>query len=147
MNDEINRLHEARGMALRMYELGARRSGRTTRMVEQVRDGETVVCLNTQHARHVRQALDEKGLRVAKVVTCRPDMGELISTTAGYRGRLHLDHCWVHEWYSAAIIRATKEIEGAVASRERGGEAPDPFMMVKRDGVNLPVYRPFKIEE
>ena len=122
MNDDINRMHEALGMALRMYELGARRSGRTTRMVEQVREGETVVCLNEQHARNVRQALQEKGLRDIRVTTCAPNMGNFISTTAGNSGRIHLDHCWVHEWYSAAIIAATRELEAAVASRDTRGK-------------------------
>lgn len=130
MNDEINRLHEAMGMALRMYEQGARRSGRTTRMIDQVRDGETVVCLNASHARHVQTALRERGLAKVRVFTCAPDMGEFVSTTAGVRGRIHLEHCWVHEWYSAAIIRATREIEGVVASRD-AGDGPNPAVYFK----------------
>jgi hypothetical protein len=130
LNDEINRLHEAMGMALRMYEQGARRSGRTTRMIDQVREGETVVCFNALHARHVQTALRERGLTNVRVSTCAPDMGEFVSTTAGVRGRIHLDHCWVHEWYSAAIIRATREIEGAVASRD-AGDRPAPAAYLK----------------
>ena len=119
MNEDINRLHEALGMALRMYELGARRSGRTSRMIEQIRDGETVVCLNQQGARQVQRLLAERGLRSVRITSCAPDLGEFMSTTAGFTGRVHLDHLWVHEWYSAAIIRATKELEGAVDSRDR----------------------------
>lgn len=126
MNDDINRLYEALGMALRMYDLGARRSGRTSRMIEQIRDGETVVCLNQQGARQVQRLLAERGLRSVRITSCAPDLGEFMSTTAGCTGRVHLDHLWVHEWYSAAIIRATKELEGAVASRDRKPSSVPP---------------------
>lgn len=103
---------------LRMYELGARGSGRTSRMIEKVRAGEAVVCLNGAHASHVIRVLRERGI-VARVVTCGPDVGDLARTLDGYRGAVHLDHCWVHEWYSASIINATRDLEGVIASCDR----------------------------
>lgn len=125
MDQDTHRLSEAIHMAMRMHELGARQSGRTSRMVERVRDGEMVVCLNAASARRMTELLRQQGKHRVRVVTSAPQQNEFVSTTAGYSGRLHLDHSFVWEWFSRALIDARNELDGIAKSRDTRASTND----------------------
>jgi hypothetical protein len=129
---DARRLTEALQMALRMYDAGARRSGRTTRMIESVREGDAVVCLNQAHAREIRRLLDDRGLKRVSILTAPGHLGELGHVTAR-SNRLHIDHCWLHEYFMNEISRAENNIEALVKSREHS--APDEPLASSRSWV------------
>jgi hypothetical protein len=99
---------------LRGYFAGARRSGRTTSLVESVRDGDRVVCANLQTAEQLRQLLRERDLAV-EVVMIPATEPERLFQLGTSTGRTLFDHVWIEAHYLHALAVA----EGVVDTLQR----------------------------
>ncbi|GHB33667.1 hypothetical protein GCM10007094_23070 [Pseudovibrio japonicus] len=96
------------------------RSGRTTRMLDAVKEGDVVVCWDAAHARHIRFGLEERELRDVRLVTLGTQTGSLPMTS----GHVHFDHYSLLHHFHTAIVRAQQQVEDMVKVM-----APEPDPM------------------
>lgn len=97
------------GMALTYFQ-AARRTGRSTSLVESVKDGDRVVFINAEHTRHFERLCRGRGVSVECIVV-PPTNPEKLSEYPTSQGRTIFDHCWVEEYYRNAITRAQEDID------------------------------------
>ena len=87
----------------RMLMRSLRQTGRTSRLVLSVQDGDVVVFLRKQDAddflRRMRKQRPDVGVRTLIVDLADPNDLFLALRPAGPRGRVHLDHSWVEAAY------------------------------------------------
>ena len=99
-----------KGMAL-TYFAASRRTGRSTSLVESVKDGDRVVCFVPEEAKRLRHLCAERGVK-AEFVVIDPARAEEVFQRGGTpAGRLIFDHLWVEAYYMRAIEQATREID------------------------------------
>jgi len=97
------------GMA-EMYFRSARRTGRTTSLVESVKDGDRIVFANSREAERVQRLCLERGVKVECVVV-EPKTPERVFERGTPDGRTIFDHSWVEQRYLDAIERTQQEID------------------------------------
>jgi len=110
--------------------MASRRTGRTSRMLEQVKSGDRIVFASEAMARHVRPLLKEMGKEV-ELVVCNPRDPASLFYRATAKGYTHFDHDWVDEYYRLALedagerlMRLPREVSGdGVAHAEARLEA------------------------
>lgn len=94
----------------RIYIQSSRQTGRTTSLVESVKDGDRICFANGQDAERVRRRCLERGVTV-ECITIDPKQADRIFERGTSRGRTLFDHAWVERYYLAAIQRASAEID------------------------------------
>jgi hypothetical protein len=96
--------------SVRCVLIAGRRSGRTTSLVESLKDGDRVIFLDPREASRVKKLCLERGVKIESLVTelCEPD--SLLQCGTG-QGRTLFDHAWVEQYYLKAIERAQAEID------------------------------------
>lgn len=109
------------GMA-RMYFHSARRTGRTTSLVESVKEGDRIVFADSREAERVRRLCIERGVNVECVVI-EPKMPERVFERGTPEGRTIFDHSWVEQRYLEVIERAQQEIDHLERQASGYGEA------------------------
>lgn len=97
------------GMA-RIYIQSSRRSGRTTSLVESLKDGDRVCCATQREAKLLHQLLVERGLNVECIAVDPMSPGRLRERGISH-GRTVFDHTWVEQYYIAALQRCQEEID------------------------------------
>lgn len=104
--------------AARVYFGSARRSGRTTALVESLSDGDRVVFLNRAEADRVARLCKELGRKVECIVVEPRNSMEVMSRGTP-KGRTVFDHDWLEKYYldglaqmSAHIDRLQREASG-----------------------------------
>jgi hypothetical protein len=90
--------------------MSARRTGRTTALLEALKDGDRVVCPNEASARHMRHELKKWRKKVAVFVVPVNEPNKLFSQPSS-DGRTVFDHVWVEDYYRAQIAEAAKDID------------------------------------
>lgn len=97
------------GMA-HVYCQSARRTGRTTSMMESLKNGDRVVFVDSREADRVRKLCRERGLEVECFVlpVGRP---ERLFERGTSQGRTLFDHTWVEQYYMAALERCLRDID------------------------------------
>lgn len=100
---------------------GARGSGRTSRMVADLRDGDVVVFGGERHARDVERVALAAGKRIRCVVVHPGDKSMLDAKLAGVRARVWFDHAWIEDYIRAELRRAFSRLAAEMSVRE-----PDP---------------------
>lgn len=98
-----------KGMAL-AYFAASRRTGRSTSLVEGLKDGDRVVCLMPEEAKRLRR-LCARHAPCAEFVVVDPDRAEQVFERGTAVGRTIFDHTWVEDYYMRAIERATRDID------------------------------------
>ncbi len=102
------------GTALRaaanLYFTMARRSGRTTLLVENVKDGDRIVCVNQQHMREVERLVKERKVDVECIVISPEDPKQLFERGTS-QGRTIFDHAWIERYYQVSLDRAAENID------------------------------------
>lgn len=99
--------------AARMYFQGARRSGRTTSMLDSLKDGDRIWFADAREANRVERLCKERGL----TVECRTLSVRGLDSVRGAfecgtpKGRTLFDHSWVEQFYMAAIQNAQAAID------------------------------------
>jgi hypothetical protein len=57
----------------RLYSQTARQTGRTTSLIESLKDGDRVCCATTEEARHLKRMCRDRGLQVTVITLPGPD--------------------------------------------------------------------------
>ncbi|MEO8299949.1 MAG: hypothetical protein ABI574_19325 [Burkholderiales bacterium] len=93
-----------------IYAQSARRSGRTTRLVESLKDGDRVVFVNVRQADLVRSMCHKRGVDVECIVMSPGRPHDLLMLRPSRR-RTIFDHGWVEDYYLKRIEGALGEID------------------------------------
>lgn len=109
------------GMA-RMYFQSARRTGRTTSLVESVKDGDRIVFADSKEAERVRRLLMERGVKVECLVV-QPKTPGRVFERGTPEGRTIFDHTWVEQMYLQVLERTQQEIDQLERQSSGFGEA------------------------
>jgi hypothetical protein len=124
----------------RVYVQSARRSGRTTSLVESLKDGDRVVFASRQEADAVQRICRERGVTV-KCVVLEPKHHpmEIARGSGTSEGRTIFDHSWVESYYLHAIERAQGELDQAERELSGFGEA---HRETRRRAIEIAKWRP-----
>jgi hypothetical protein len=108
--------------AARIYMQSARRTGRTTALVESVKDGDRICFLDNREAERVRRLCLERGVKVECIVI-DPKRPDRVFERGTSQGRTLFDHSWIEQYYLSAIERATQDIDHLEREASGYGEA------------------------
>jgi hypothetical protein len=95
---------------LQTYENTARRTGRTTSLIESLRDGDRVVVENQAVKRHIVDLLQERGLKV-DVIIVDPRKFSTLFQQPPSKGRTLFEHTWVYERYKFMLEETAADID------------------------------------
>lgn len=96
--------------AARVYFQSARRTGRTTALLDGLKDGDRVCCATSAEARDLERQCKERGLKV-QVFTLPPNRALQVFDRGTPQGRTIFDHGWVELYYLAALENARTELD------------------------------------
>lgn len=105
-----------------IYFRSARQTGRTTSLVESVKDGDRIIFANSAEANRVRRLCKERDVQVECVVVA-PETPERVFELGTPPGRTLFDHSWVEQRYLVAIERVGNEIDYIEKQASGYGEA------------------------
>jgi hypothetical protein len=97
-------------LALRMYVQGARQTGRTTSLIESLKDGDRVVCLDNREAKRLEGLCRERRIKVKCVAVSRHDAESLFHSGTP-EGRTIFEHTWIEAFYEMTLRRAAEQID------------------------------------
>jgi len=92
------------------YFAAARRTGRTTALVESLKNGDRVVFVDDKQAKHVERMCRELGVK-AECVVISPRHPEGVFDRSTPTGRTIFDHVWLEEFYKERIAEAMRSID------------------------------------
>lgn len=110
-----------RGMAMTYFQ-SARRTGRTTSMVESVKDGDRIVFADSREAECVRRLCKERGVTVECIVS-DPRSPQRLVERGTSNGRTIFDHGWVEQYYLDVLEGHGREIDHLEQQLSGYGEA------------------------
>jgi hypothetical protein len=110
-----------RGAAV-IYIQSARRTGRTTSLVESVKDGDRIAFLSQKEAERVRRLCLGRGVKVECIVV-DPKRPDGVFSRGTPSGRTIFDHSWVEQFYLNAIEAAQQEIDNLQRHASGFGES------------------------
>lgn len=98
--------------------MAQRQTGRTTSLVESLKTGDRVVCLNRNQALNIERLCREREVKITTVVVGERRIEEALHglSTLSDDGRTVLDHAVVEEMYAGAITSTTQYIDSAEKS-------------------------------
>lgn len=96
--------------AARIYFQSARRSGRTTSLVESLKDGDRVCCASQEAVRQLQRLCAERRLQVEFIVI-KPAEEPRIFERPPSTGRTLFDHTWVEQYYLDSLKHAERTIQ------------------------------------
>lgn len=108
--------------AAQVYIQASRRTGRTTSLLQSLKNGDRVVCSNEQERRRLRELCRERRLEVDVIVVPHSDPS-LLFQRGTPEGRTIFDHSWVEAYYLAAIEQCQRDIDGLQKQTSGWGEA------------------------
>lgn len=126
----------AASMGLHLYEASSRGTGRTTRMVERLRDDDQVVCRSAKEAERIRRLLKDAG-KSTKVVSVQ-HASDLYDRTQRAKGRTYFDHDWVHQYFVDAVKDAEDNLRRHAdrlsgRAEDRSTEQRNPMNIQRRN--------------
>lgn len=116
-----------------IYSQAARRTGRTTSLIESLKEGDRVVFLNRIEAGRVQNLCRERGIEVECIVIDVDERHKLLQKPPS-KGRTLFDHTWVERFYLHQIEQASKEIDHL--QRESSGFGT-PHIETRRTAIEL----------
>ena len=108
--------------AVQIYLQSARRTGRTTSLVESVKDGDRIIFADSREADRVKRLCLERGIEVDCIVI-DPRNPERLFEHGTPQGRAVFDHSWVEQYYLEAVSRAKSDIDHFERQASGYGEA------------------------
>ena len=126
-----------RGMA-QVYALSARRTGRTTSLVESLKNGDRIVCATEPERRHLQMLCRERNLEVGVIIVAPRDPQRLFERGTS-TGRTIFDHGWVEAYYQAAIERCNSDIDHLQTQASGWGEAHEE---TRRRAIEISKWNP-----
>jgi len=116
------------GTALRAmfatYSQTARRTGRTTRLLDVLRDGDRVIVASIPEQRHLNALARGRGLAVE--VRCVPPRDIHPASLPPIAGRTHLDHGWIEKFYETELAYAERAVAEIQARLQPVEPSPAP---------------------
>lgn len=130
MDDRIGPMLET---ALHVHVDSTRQTGRTTRMIAEMQDGDTVVCPTHLIARSVeRLAFDTAGKKIKYFVVDPRRLDEHWSQICGLAGNVLFEHTWIERYYLEQVKASTdnlqwlrNQVNAHPTTWEFGGESND----------------------
>lgn len=104
--------------AAQIYFRSARQSGRTTSLLDSLKDGDRVYFATGDMSRWFERKCKERSLKVECVVIPVSDPAQVFNRGSS-QGRAVFDHDWVEQLYLKAIEKCEKDI--ALLERETSG--------------------------
>lgn len=98
-----------KGMA-RCFFQASRGTGRTTSLLESLKDGDRVCCVNSQEADRLKRMLRDRKVD-AQVIAVDPKTPERVFERGTPKGRTIFDESWVEQYYMRALEAVAKEID------------------------------------
>ena len=98
-----------KGMA-RCYFQAARGTGRTTSLLESLKDGDRVCCVSSKEADRLKRMLRERQVE-AEAITVDPSMPQRIFERGTPKGRTIFDETWIEQYYMRALEAAARDID------------------------------------
>ena len=95
---------------LHTYISTSRQTGRTTSLVESLKDGDRVVCTNSKEAERLQRLCRERELKVDCIVVDPASPHRLMERRPS-EGRTVFEHTWVEAYYLAAVQRCQAAID------------------------------------
>lgn len=124
------------------YATSPRRTGRTTSLVESVKDGDRIVFADEREARRVQRLCQERGVCVECITVDTRDPHRLMERGTS-QGRTLFDHHFVEEVYRIGINRIATMIDEL--ERATSGEGP-AHRETRRRAIELSRWgRPFDV--
>lgn len=96
--------------AIDVYICAARRTGRTTALLESLKDGDRVVCHETKHQRELQRLCRERKLNV-EVILVPVTKPEDVFMRGTSEGRTLFDHAWLEAYYADVVEEAAKRVD------------------------------------
>jgi hypothetical protein len=129
--------------ALQIYFSCARRTGRTTHLLDSVKSGDRVIFAEARHANYFESLCRGRGLSVQCCVADPRRPNEIFGMTPVLPGgRTWFDHVWIERFYAAEVDRIGRQIH-EWEFRLSGASSPDPAlrrpMRQSDDGTLNPV--------
>lgn len=106
-----------------MYVNVARRAGRTTRMLQQLKDGDRVICSSQSAQRDIKHRAQKMGLKI-ECIHLSDFHGMARMEPA--KGMVYLDHTMVERLYEVSILCAQEEIDSWLERVNRGKGSAQP---------------------
>lgn len=105
--------------AMQMLSHASRGTGRTTHMIECLRDGDRVIFCDHNEAERVRRIARQRKIKIETIV-CEPTERGLLTRVEPYPGVTHFDHSWVDRYFVTAVAHARSSLESmqGTVSRE-----------------------------
>lgn len=125
--------------AAQIYFRSARGTGRTTPLIESVRDGDRTVVSTSREECRVKELLAERGLKVA-VLAVNPDNPGRLFEVGTSEGRTIFDHTWVEQYYLQTLERASSGLDHL--QRESSGFGTAHYE-TKRKAEEAAKWRPY----
>lgn len=98
--------------ATEIYFQSARRTGRTSMLVESVKSGDTIVFADQQEANRVKRLCDERNKSVQCIVVPTNQLWRAKEIMRGRStGRLIFDHSWVEMFYRESICYCVEVVD------------------------------------
>lgn len=102
----------------------ARQTGRTTHLIDNLRDGDMVIFVNHSHADKVKRACKERGINVKMQVL---DLKYPRLDFPAVSGRCFIDHVWVEQYFQLLLDRGIQDID-IIQARCGGAKMPESSM-------------------
>jgi len=109
-----------RGVA-KVYFISARRSGRTTALVESLKDGDKVICRSHMEGNSIKDLCKRRGVEI-EICAVNPAEWANIYQVPPAKRRMVFDHTWVEEFYLQQIEDMGKFFERVQQERSGSGE-------------------------
>src|SRR5262245_4324040 len=129
-------------VALYSFQRGARRPGRTWRILAQLRDGDVDVAPTAHVADYARRSFRSMypgNPPDVRYIVCKPTIDELASRLSGGRyPNLIFDHTWLEQFYERAIFDAFPELDAVTKAFSLEGVENGRANL---EEGNVPVFR------
>ena len=124
MNPTVGSLDAALKFATHLFIESARRTGRTTLMIEQVKHGDVVLCPNAHVRHHIQRLLNSRGVH-AQARECKPFLSAMYEVCGQLpmSYKVHADHTFIEDLYQERVDGFGRAINEAFAQFNK--EKPD----------------------
>lgn len=114
------------------YMQAARQTGRSTYLLDNLKDDDRVVCLTSQEARRLEGLARERGLKTEFVSCPTEDVARLFEGGTA-QGRTIFDHTWVEAYYLRRLEDAERDIDHLQKELSGWSEAHRRTQMAARE--------------
>lgn len=105
-----------------VYCMTARQTGRTTKMLDGLKDGDRLICLSGNEARRLESLCRERGLKVTVSARKVRETARLFEIGTS-QGRTVFEHTWVEEFFRYRLQKAEEDLDSLQRELSGYGEA------------------------